>query len=62
MIAIARDAAAIQNQVAGAIRLVAADMECHLRVLGQDYLRRGEPLPDWLMDELAAALELQGSI
>ena len=52
----------IQARVAVAISLVAADLETRCRALGQDFLRRGVPVPESLWEDLEAALELQGMI
>ncbi len=52
----------IQARVAVAISLVAADLEAQCRALGQDFLRRGEDVPEWLWEELEAALKIQGDL
>lgn len=44
-----------------AIRILAANMEARCRAAGMDHLRRGEPVPEGIWEDLEAALDLQGA-
>jgi hypothetical protein len=52
----------LQEQIQNAIRTVAADEEYQLRELGRDHIRRGEAIPDWVLEDLHDVLVLQGEL
>jgi hypothetical protein len=41
---------------------VARDLELHLCELGLHFIAHGQEIPEWLWDDLEAALKLQGAI